>query len=843
MSEVTSEPQLTVPPEHPPDAPNGAVWTLTAVMAAVSASIVVGPFGADFTVAGAPTWQWWALIPVFAVAEVLVVHLPSIRSAHSHTLREIPALIGLAFLAPAEYVSAYIIGAGVALVVWSRLRGVKLGFNLAMYALEATVGLVTYVALLGGSDPTSWKGWVAALCAVLVTDLLSAAAVTTAMSLTDGRFDAVLLVEALRSGVVAAVVNTCMALLVIVLIVRAPAALPLMVVIVLMLLIAYRTYISLATGYARLALLHEFIGSSGHQTELDAVINTTLTEAVRIMRAQRCVLLLMPVEGEEKLEGQQIELVDGTIRRSTFDVTADLDAWWSPTLGGGSVLRRHESGQSTRAGPRDGIAVPLQVGGSVDGVLLVTDRSFEAETFHTEDQRLFETLAGHVAVNLDKARLVDRLRRLADERRHEARHDALTDLPNRLAFREALDGALRLGVSGAVLLLDLDDFKDVNDTLGHDAGAKLLRVTARRLASEDLGMVARLGGDEFAVLLPSGGVEDAVETARRLLRIVSAPTALADVNLTTTASVGIAPFTGVGGASDDVLAQADVAMHSAKRGHKGLEVHRPADTTAIRRRLELAAALPAALHEGSIQAWYQPQADAIDGRIVGVEALLRWTHPVHGPIPPPEVVALAVRTGLLTSLTSTILEQALRRRASLADSGQQLDMSVNVCPGDLLEGSLPTTVARLLADTGTPASALTIEITESDVMTDPESCLAVLDELARIGVKVSVDDFGIGHSSLAYLDRLPVDEVKIDRSFVQRVERLAADSTILRATVALAHDLGLCVVAEGVENDTALRRVTAVGCDRIQGYGLARPMTGAMLEGWLRARDREGTLA
>ena len=241
--------------------------------------------------------------------------------------------------------------------------------------------------------------------------------------------------------------------------------------------------------------------------------------------------------------------------------------------------------------------------------------------------------------------------------------------------------------------------------------------------------------------------------------------------------------------------------------------------------------------------WFQPQADALDGRIVGAEALLRWTHPVHGPIPPPEVVALAMRTGVLTSLTTTILEQALRRRARWADSGTMLDMSVNVCPADLLEGSLPGTVTRLLDETGTPASSLTIEITESDVMTDPESCLAVLHQLARLGVKVSVDDFGIGHSSLAYLDRLPVDEVKIDRSFVQRIERFADDSTILRATVALAHDLGLCVVAEGVENDTALRRVVAVGCDRIQGYGLARPMTGDAFDAWIRERDREGTPA
>jgi hypothetical protein len=173
MSEVTAGPDLAVPSESPAATANVAVWTLSAVMAAVSLSIVVGPFGAEFSVADAPTWQWWALIPVFAVAEVLVVHLPSIRSAHSHTLREIPALIGLAFLAPTEYVSAYIIGAGLTLVLWSRLRGVKLGFNLAMYALEATVGLVTYVAVLGDSDPTSWQGWVAALSAVLVTDLLS----------------------------------------------------------------------------------------------------------------------------------------------------------------------------------------------------------------------------------------------------------------------------------------------------------------------------------------------------------------------------------------------------------------------------------------------------------------------------------------------------------------------------------------------------------------------------------------------------------------------------------------------------------------------------------------------
>jgi EAL domain-containing protein (putative c-di-GMP-specific phosphodiesterase class I) len=262
----------------------------------------------------------------------------------------------------------------------------------------------------------------------------------------------------------------------------------------------------------------------------------------------------------------------------------------------------------------------------------------------------------------------------------------------------------------------------------------------------------------------------------------------------------------------------------------------------LRRRLELAAALPAAVRAGEVRAWFQPQSDAADGRIVGVEALLRWTHPLHGPIPPPEVVALAIRTGVLTQLTATMLEQALHRRAGWAAGGNQLEISVNVAPADLLEGSLPTTVARLLADTGTPARALTIEITESDVMTEPERCLGVLNELAGMGVKVSVDDFGIGHSSLAYLDRLPVHEVKIDRSFVRRIERRASDSTIMRAIVALAHDLDLCVVAEGVETDIALERVIAVGCDRVQGFGLARPMSGPGFDAWIHDHERAGRL-
>ena len=837
MTEVTVVGTAAGPPERRWIGPEKSVWLLTLAMAVGAVAVVVSPWSLDYSIYEPPPLEWWGLLVLFAVAEVLVIHLPSVRSAHTHTLREIPALTGIVFLTPGEYVSAFLVGAGLALVLWSGVRGLKLCFNLSMYALEATVGLSTYVWVLGTADVLSLRSWAAAFLAMLVTVLMSSAAVWGAISFTEGRPETAWLKQTLRSALPASFVNTCMALLVIVLVLRAPRALPLIAVVLLLLVAAYRAYIALASGYSRLTLLHGFIASSGRETELDAVIETTLQEAARIMRAGRAVLLLLPVD--DYGGGKRIELFEDTVQRSGFDVAAQVGAWWAPAMRGESVLLRSDPVQGSVDRPRDGIAVPLQVTGTVDAVLLVTDRTFAAETFTTEDLRLLETLAGHGAVNLDKARLVDRLTRLADQRRHEARHDGLTDLPNRLAFREALDDAIARGEGGAVLLLDLDDFKDVNDTLGHDAGDTLLTVTARRLDSERLGMVARLGGDEFAVLLPGADMETAVGCGRRLARLVAAPTSLAEVHLITSASIGVARFAGNESTSDELLAQADVAMHTAKGGSRGVEVHSPADTIMVRRRLELAAALPAALRAGEIRAWFQPQSDAADGTIVSAEALLRWTHPLHGPIPPPEVIALAIRTGVLSQLTATMLDQALHRRAGWAAGGSSLEISVNVAPADLLEGSLPTTVARLLADTATPAHALTIEITESDVMTDPERCLAVLHELAMLGVKVSVDDFGIGHSSLAYLDRLPVHEVKIDRSFVQRIERRASDSTIMRATVALAHDLGLRVVAEGVENDVALERVIAVGCDRVQGFGLARPMSGPVFDAWIYGRERE----
>jgi diguanylate cyclase (GGDEF)-like protein len=395
------------------------------------------------------------------------------------------------------------------------------------------------------------------------------------------------------------------------------------------------------------------------------------------------------------------------------------------------------------------------------------------------------------------------------------------------------------GETAAVLLLDLDDFKDVNDTLGHSAGDRLLTVTGQRLthtgtgAGNPTGMVARLGGDEFAVLLPGLDAAAAVTHARALHDVLSAPVPLLGVDLTTSASIGVTDFRGNSLTSEEVLAQADVAMYAAKAARSGVQAYRAEDGHSTARRLALAADLKVALREDVLELHYQPQACPRSGRVTGFEALLRWNHPRFGYVPPPEIVAVAHRTGLIRDLTDRVLRQALEARASWAGAGHDLDVSVNVTPADVADFALVERVDTELRATGTPPGALVIEITESDAMRDPDRSVLVLGALAARGVRLSIDDFGTGHSSLAYLDRLPVHEVKIDQSFVFRVEKDAADSTIVRATVNLAHDLGLRVVAEGVENDLAKSLVAGMGCDLYQGYGLARPMPAGELLPWL----------
>jgi len=414
---------------------------------------------------------------------------------------------------------------------------------------------------------------------------------------------------------------------------------------------------------------------------------------------------------------------------------------------------------------------------------------------------------------------------------HQALHDALTGLPNRELFRDRIDQAIRAsrrsGEVAVVMIMDLDHFKEINDTLGHHHGDLLLQEVSHRLeaALRDSDTVARLGGDEFGVLLPRvGNSQDATNVAQQLLVALREPFVLEGMRLEIDASIGIALYP-VHGEDVEMLNQrADIAMYSAKQAGRGYQIFEPELDRHSPRRLALAGGLRSAINQGEIKLYYQPKADLRTGSIVGVEALARWDHPEFGIVGPSEFVPIAEQTGLITPLTSHVLDVALRQIRAWSETGLELTIAVNLSARSFLDTQLAVEIPRLLARWEVRAEQLELEITESMLMTDPARAEATLARLSQIGLTLSVDDFGTGYSSLANLKRLPVDVIKIDKSFVMEMAVDASDAAIVRSTIELAHNLNLRVVAEGVESEDAWRHLEALGCDYAQGYYLSRPL-------------------
>jgi diguanylate cyclase (GGDEF)-like protein/PAS domain S-box-containing protein len=423
---------------------------------------------------------------------------------------------------------------------------------------------------------------------------------------------------------------------------------------------------------------------------------------------------------------------------------------------------------------------------------------------------------------------------------HQAHHDALTGLPNRALFGDRLAQALRAAdrerTPVALLLLDLNRFKEVNDTLGHDAGDALLRVVGARLqgAVRTSDTVARLGGDEFAALLPATGADGAVDVAAKLLGALAEPLTLEGQRLDIGASVGIAVGPAHGADAGALLRHADVAMYSAKRAGDGYAVYAAGRDTHNPARLALVGELRRAIAAGALRLHYQPIVDLASGRPLSVEALVRWPHPEHGLLAPDQFIPLAEQTGLIAPLTDWVLEEALRQCCAWDDAGMAVDIAVNLSARALGDDVLPERIAALLARCPLAPGRLTLEITESSVMADPERAGAVLARLRAVGVRLSIDDFGTGHSSLGLLQRLPVDELKVDRSFVTHLME-TGDASIVACILGLGRTRGLRVVVEGVETRGVWDTLLALDGDAAQGYGISRPLPAAEVERWLQA--------
>ncbi len=433
---------------------------------------------------------------------------------------------------------------------------------------------------------------------------------------------------------------------------------------------------------------------------------------------------------------------------------------------------------------------------------------------------------------------------LADARR-QARTDDLTNLPNRRLFLERLDTALaRADQSGgqvAVAIVDLDRFKEVNDSFGHQVGDRLLQLVATRLSGPIRGtdVLARLGGDEFGLLLPTAGADRARDVATSILASLERPFALEGTTLHVDASIGIAIFPDDGRDQTTLLRHADSAMYGAKSSHSGfsMPVGRVDDHEA-RRWLSTLEELRLGLDLGQLLLHYQPQVHLATGRVTGVEALVRWDHPSRGLVYPDGFLPIAERAGLMDRVTAQVLELALRQCRVWRADGLDLSVAVNLTASNLQDLSLPERVAQALDRHGVPVHGLHLEVTENVLMQDAARAKDLLTTLRQMGIRLAVDDYGTGYSSLSYLHALPVDDLKLDRAFVGHCDTDPRSTAIVRSTVDLAHNLGMRMIAEGVENAAVLEQLRLMGCDLAQGYYVARPQSAESLTTWLREQGR-----
>jgi diguanylate cyclase (GGDEF)-like protein len=419
--------------------------------------------------------------------------------------------------------------------------------------------------------------------------------------------------------------------------------------------------------------------------------------------------------------------------------------------------------------------------------------------------------------------------------------DPLTGLPNRTLLTDRIRHAIRSSERArepfCVMLLDLDRFKFINDTLGHAAGDLILREVSRRLrnTARDSDTVARLGGDEFVLLLP-GSQAMAEEVAGRILQAMREPLRKGDQLIDIGGSMGIAVYPAHGEKEETLLRHADAAMYRAKRRQTGFEVYDGSEPGAQRSYLSMLGEMRKALDDGQFELYYQPKLDLHTGLIGGAEGLLRWNHPTRGQVPPGEFIPFAEQTGFMRQITRWVIRDGLRFSAELARARLNLRISINVTAGDIQERGFADDIAEIVRSLKVRSDGLCLEITESGVVSESEAALQTLQEISQMGIKLSVDDFGTGYSTLKQLQQLPVQELKIDRSFVLGILDNHGSETIVRSTIDLARHMGLRVVAEGVENVRQMRALAALGCHEVQGYFLAKPMRAGELVSWVQMR-------
>jgi diguanylate cyclase (GGDEF)-like protein len=827
---------------------------LVCSLAVLAAALFAGDH-ALFAAHGPTTAGGFALLmAAFCAADLCVVHLDLGKNAHSFALAEIPIAIGLFCVAPWQLGAARV-GGGAIPGIWRYRRApIKLAFNASLAATEAAVYLTVFHAVSTAGTGRVWQ-WLGALVACQCMNVIGAGAVSTAIGLTGGEPDP--FGHVVKLGAVSNSATLSLGLLVVEVARRDTAAMWMVGVVAAVLYVAYRQIGFLQRRYTSLRQVQEFTRVLAGAPELSSTIGVALEQAMSALQGQRAELCLFGLHGTwnnirivSEGSGLRTEHVDDLTEQDPLVVLLRREP--RPLLiAGGAPHAADVAGVRVSRGAKDLVASPLVSGEAIVGTFAVFDHLGDVSTFTEDDLRVFETLANHVTLSLEKARLTDKLRDEVAEKEHAALHDPVTGLGNRELFIKAAGTALRdnrvTGRRLAVMVMDINQFKVINDTLGHHTGDTLLRQIGERMRAllPPDAAAARLGGDEFVFTLSAvERPEVATQVADRLLAALSKPFSISGLDLAVGAAIGIAIAPDHGEEPGVLLQHADIAMSASKEAGVGTSAMFSPDLFDMTSwRLSLGGELRTALETGQLELHYQPVADFRTGAVVGMEALLRWNHPVHGWVAPEDVVALAERLGLIRPLTMWALEAAIDQCRDWRERGRDMHVAVNLAAQSLVDETLAHDIDRLLTAAGVDASSLILEITETQVIRDPQQTLHVLEQLHRLGLTIAVDDFGTGYSSLSYLSRLPIGEIKIDKSFVQQMLSDPTADKIVRSIVDLGRSLGKTVVAEGVEDLMAWDALAQLGCDLAQGYYLSRPLPAAGLENWLTLRARPIDLA
>ncbi len=783
------------------------------------------------------------LVALFLAAEVFVIDVELRREVHSISLSEVPLVLGLFFVSPLALIVARLAGSGGGLLLHARRFDIKFWVNVASFFAEVALAVAVFSVVLGDADPIGPIGWIAAICAVVAADVVAATTVTIAVRVMSGSLPTDSW-WAVVAGLGAALANTSVALVAVIVVWYKPEASWLLGAVAGVVFAAYRGYASLRIRYQSLETLQGFTRVVGRTLEIDSVMAAVLREARDLTRCERSEIMLVELESgragirvtDDEDNGQVV---------APLGAADSTDLLWARLVSGDRSFIATATTSDVRMAAHlverhitNAMVAPLHGNGRIVGALMVANRLAEHTTFDPEQLRIFETLANHASVSLENGRLVDELRQEAATREYEALHDSLTGLPNRAYFLRALRRELVAEPpSGllAVMLMDLDRFKEINDTLGHHDGDEVLtQIAARLLERVRSGdVVARLGGDEFAVMLPHVASESvAIERAREIHESVCRPMTIGGIELAVGISIGLAFAPEHGTDPTQLLQRSDVAMYVAKAERSGHHVYTSETDGHSRERLALAGELRDGIDDGQLVVHFQPSVNLRTGVVENVEALVRWRHPVRGLLFPDTFIPAAEHANMTWPLTRAVLEESILTRAGWSAAGIDLGMSVNIAARDLVDQRLLDEIRRQVDSGALPRGSLTLEITESQIMADPDVIAPVLVALRDLGVKVAIDDFGTGYSSLSSLRRLPIHEIKIDKSFVLGMCDDENDAVIVRSTAHLGRNLGLRVVAEGVEDVTAWWALHALGCEAAQGYFMSPPMAADDLLAW-----------